>query len=327
MTPRLLLAAGLWTLTTAASAADLLVLRVNAPASVQRGGAQTPLAARQMLVAGDVISVGNRGKVALQLDGSGLITLSSLADVQLFEVKPGTGRQAAVAKLKLLGGAMRVDSRAGRGKPAQDVRLNIGSLKTRLLSADAWGANTAEGDTLCVFSGAVDVQTGSGSDERLEVPGSCLRREPDGQLNRFAVDSDPVIVGAVTATRFEGSGEVVDSLLAEAKTEAAASPVIAAAPAPAPAPMRSAPPAAVVNANTGTAWTVVVLSLSKPEPVAAHAQALVAKGLPASTRTATVNGATMHRVAVGSFATQAEARAYAAGTLAKSGIKGWPSPL
>ena len=54
---------------------------------------------------------------------------------------------------------------------------------------------------------------------------------------------------------------------------------------------------------------------------------LSAKGLPASTRTAQVKGVTMHRVAVGSFATQAEARAYAAGPLAKSGIKGWASPL
>ena len=43
--------------------------------------------------------------------------------------------------------------------------------------------------------------------------------------------------------------------------------------------------------------------------------------------TAVIDGQTVHRVAVGQFASAAEARAYAAGTLAKSGLKGWPAKL
>ncbi len=308
MSHRALLVTGLLMMGSWASAADFVAVRVNAPATLQHGGGTTALVPKQGIVMGDVVSAGARGKVALQLGGSGLMTLASLGDLQVFEAK------AASAKLKLLAGALRVDSRATNGKPAQDIRLNIGSLKTRLLNADAWGANTAEGDTLCLMAGTASVQTGAATDERLDVIGSCLRREPDGQLSRFAVDADPVIVSAIAATRFEGMGEVVNTLMAEAAAEEAvvtpAAPVVAAVP-----------------TSTGSGWTIVVLSLSKPEPVAARAQALVAQGLPAITRTATVNGATMYRVAVGSFATQAEARAYAAGTLAKSGIKGWTAPL
>lgn len=316
MSHRALLATGLLMMGSWASAADFVVVRVNAPATLMHGGSPTALVPKQGIVMGDVVSAGARGKVALQLGGGGLMTLASLGDLQVFEAKAALGKQLASAKLKLLAGALRVDSRATNGKPAQDVRLNIGSLKTRLLNADAWGANTAEGDTLCLMAGAASVQTGAATDERLDVVGSCLRREPDGQLSRFAVDADPVIVSAIAATRFEGMGEVVTSLMAEAAAEEAvvtpAAPVVAAAAAP---------------ASTGSSWTIIVLSLSKPEPVAARAQALVAQGLPATTRTVTVNGATMHRVAVGSFATVTEARAYAAGTLAKSGIKGWPAPL
>ncbi len=323
MTYRRLLAAGLMLTGSCAAAADFVVVRANPPATVQQQGNSTALVATRAVVAGDVVSAGARGKVAMQLAGSGLMTLSSLGDLQVFEARAAGGKLPATAKLKLLAGALRVDSRAINGKPPQDVRLNIGSLKTRLFNADAWAANTAEGDTLCVLAGAVSVQTGGGADERLDTAGSCLRREPDGQLSRFAADSDAVIVGAIAATRFEGMDAGIPPLLA--RVPAAELPVVsvtAAAPVKATVP---APRAAGAGARGG--WTVVVLSLSRPEPVAARAQLLVQQGLPATTRIATVNGLTMHRVAVGSFASQAEARAYAASTLANNGIKGWPAPL
>ena len=336
MSPRALLALGLCLASASASAAkaDFVVVQLAGPTTVQNSSGTSELASGRAIGAGDVVSAGARGKVALQLAGSGLMTLSSLGDLQVFEARAAAGKQPPIAKLKLLAGALRVDSRAVNGRPAQDVRLNVGSLKSRVFNADAWGANTAEGDTLCVLAGSLSVQTSSGSDERLDTAGSCLRREPDGQLSRFASASDPVIVGAIAATRLEGAGAMVSSIEAEALAEAsveaqvkAVTPVVA-------------PPAAVVAkpkaeimvlpanpAGSGGDWTVIVLSLAKPEPVAAKAQALAQQGLPATVRQATVNGQTVHRVAVGNFASAAEARAYAAGTLAKSGLKGWPAKL
>ncbi|MES2683774.1 MAG: SPOR domain-containing protein [Pseudomonadota bacterium] len=325
MTSKTLFVAALLFAGGTAQAADFQALRVNAPATLSRAGDSVALLPQGAVMTGDVVSAGPRGKVALQLDRQGLITLSSLGDLQVFEAKALRGKQPASAKLKLLAGALRVDSRAAKGKPAQDVRVNVGSLKTRIFNAEAWGANTAEGDTFCLLAGTVSVQTDASTEERLETPGSCLRREPDGQISRFAADTDAVIVGAISATTFEGMSPIASTLVAELE---ASGKVAAPAPAPAAvasAPMRSAVPAPAADASGG--WTVVVLSLAKPEPVAARAQALAEQGLPASTRSATVNGVTMHRVAVGSFASQAEARAYAASTLAKSGIKGWAAPL
>lgn len=309
-----LLATGLLITASWASGAELSTVRVDAPATLLRAGNTAALLPAAPIVAGDVVSVGSRGKVALRLADHGAITLSSLGDLQVFEASAARGKLPASAKLKLLAGALRVDSRASNGRPAQDLRLNIGSLKTRILNADAWGANTAEGDTLCLIAGVVSVQT-EGRDERLSTVGSCLRREPDGQLSRFSADSDPVILGAIAATRFEGA----------AMPPAATIATVVSAPSPSPSPSRYLPPAA--GGDVAGDWTIVVLSLSKPEPVAVRARALVQQGLPATTRTATVNGVTMHRVAIGSFATQAEARAYAASTLAKSDIKGWPARL
>ncbi len=321
MNHRALLVIGVFTTSAWATAAELSTLRVIAPATLQHLGASTALLPARAIAAGDVVSVGSHGKVALQLAGSGAMTLSNLGDVQVFEAKAASGKLPASAKLKLLAGAMHIDSRARNGKPGQDIRLNVGSLKAQIFSADAWAANTAEGDTLCLIAGVVSVQT-QGADERLDVEGSCLRREPDGQLSRFNAESDPVIVGAIAATRFEGVGAetIVAALEPHSAVEASKAAVIATA-----AASRNAPPASVADAH-GT-WTIVVLSLAKLEPVTARAQALVAQGLPATARTATVNGVSMYRVAVGSFASQAEARAYAAGILAKSGIKGWLLPL
>lgn len=307
-----LLATGLLITASWASGAELSTVRVDAPATLLRAGNTAALLPAAPIVAGDVVSAGSRGKVALRLADHGAITLSSLGDLQVFEASAARGKLPASAKLKLLAGALRVDSRASNGRPAQDLRLNIGSLKTRILNADAWGANTAEGDTLCLIAGAVSVQT-EGGDERLSTVGSCLRREPDGQLSRFSADSDPVILGAIAATRFEGAAMPPAATIATVVS------------APSPSPSRELPPAP--GGDMGGDWTIVVLSLSKPEPVAVRARALVQQGLPATTRTATVNGVTMHRVAIGSFATQAEARAYAASTLAKSDIKGWPARL
>ncbi len=298
-----------WSFAAAASAAVLTAIRVNDPANITQAGDTRALTPMQAIAVGDVISAGARGKVELQFAGTGLLTLSSLGDLQVFEAQEARNKQLALAKLKLLGGALRVDSRAANGKAAQDVRLNVGSLKTRIINAQAWAANTAEGDTLCLLSGTVSVQT-DGAEERLSAPGNCIRREPDGQLNRFPVERDAVVVGAIDATRFAN----------------VTTPIIAAASRRPDTDIAVLPAVSTPMAGKG-GWTVVVLSLSRPEPVAARAQVLADQGLPAVTRTATVNGMTMHRVAVGSFATQAEARAYASRTLAKNGIKGWPSPL
>lgn len=317
MLPRFLLAATLLAGGVAQAASDLVTTRVEGNARVSRGGGNQPLTARMPLLGGDVLSLSGGSKVSLQLGGNGLITLARGAELQVFDAE--RGGNGSLGRFKLLSGTARIDSRGSR--PAQDVRLNVGTLKARILGAEAVGANDAAGDTLCVLAGAIEIQTAGGADTRLDIPGSCLRRTPDGLLRNLRLDSDPPIASSLAATEGD-SGEDVITLQPPPRTgRPAPAPIIAAAATP-PAAAATAPAAAARGS-----WTVVVLSLAQREPVEKRSQSLQDQGLPASVRTAEVKGRTVHRVTVGEFATQAEARDYARDTLGKAGIEGWLSPL
>lgn len=297
---------------TAALAAPpaLLVLRVDAPASLQHEGSSSALSPQQAIVAGDAVTTDADGKVGLQLAGQGQLVLSNFGELQIYEAGPALG------KFALLAGALRVDSRATQGRPAQDVRLNIGALRTRLLGADAWAARTQEGDVLCLLAGRISLQVEGAEVQPLDTAGSCLRRATDGRIEHFSINSDPLIASAMAATAF-----VEDS------TVAAASPVAEAVLMPQAAPLPAASAAVSADADQQGGWTFVVLSNPKPEPVAARVQALVEQGLPASSRTAVVKGMPVYRASIGRFATHAEANIYAARTLTKLGIRGWAAPL
>ncbi len=320
----------------AAQAAELSTTQVTAPATLTRGGTTTALNAQQALQAGDVVSAGTHGRIGLQL-GAGAITLFTMGDLQVFDAKGPKGSVAANGKFKLLAGAARVDSRATRLGQAQDVRLNVGAIKSRIYGADVWAASTAEGDTLCLLAGTVEAQSAGESTRRLDTANTCLRTEPDGRLNTFAIADDPLVARTIAATTATPAS---DSSPAPAMPAATPPPVAAAAaiapapkakPAPASAPIiakaasvpLAATPAKAAAENTSTGWTVVVLSLPNLAPVETRTQELIGRGLPAAVRTATVKGQVFHRVTVGRFATQAEAHAY----LAKSGLKGWIAAL
>lgn len=316
----------------AAGAADFTVVKVTEPATLGRGDATLPLVRGQMVQPGDVVSAGNHGFAELQL-GGGSIGVFTLGDLQVFEARGAAAAQPATAKLKLLAGTVRIDSRASRRGAAQDVRLNIGPLKSRIFGADAWAANTAEGDTLCALTGLVEAQI-DGRLERLDTARTCLRIEPDGRPSRFALDDDALVARAVAAS--QSAPEPPASTAAKQAPIIAGTPMPAgpvAKPAPQPAVKAAAPAQAPVTASAasseanGTGWTVVVLSLASRDAIEQRARQLASQGLPAATVSASVAGKTMYRVTVGHFATQAEARSYAAGPLATAGLKGWAAPL
>lgn len=316
MLPRLLLIAALFAGGAAHAASDLVTTRVEGNARISRGGGNQPLTARMPLLGGDVLSLSGGSKVSLQLGGQGLITLARGAELQVFDAE--RGGNGSLGRFKLLSGTVRIDSRGS--KPAQDVRLNVGTLKARILGAEAVGANDAAGDTLCVLAGAIEIQTAGGADSRLDIPGSCLRRTPDGLLRNLRLDSDPAIATSLAATEGGGDTDVITLQPPPRPGRTAPAPIIA--PAAAPVASATAPTSA-----GGRSWTVVVLSLAQREPVEKRSQSLQDQGLPASVRAAEVKGRTVHRVTVGEFATQAEARDYARNTLGKAGIEGWISPL
>jgi hypothetical protein len=312
---------------TAAAASELLVLRVDGGARSVRADAAAPLLARNPVLNGDTVTLAPNSRAALQLAGAGLITLARSAELQVYDSRAGNPAQG---RFKLLSGTVRVDSRVGSGRVPLDIRLNIGSLKSRIYGAEALGANDAAGETLCLLAGAIEIQTSGAPDHRLDTPGSCLRRTPDGQVRELRLSEDQPMRLALSASEF---GEPAASAMTAAASRPVPTPIIAPVSKPAVAALAATspaatPPAAVTPASAKTGgWTVVVLSLAKRETVESRSQALLDQGLPAATRQAEVKGQIMYRSTVGSFTSAEEARAYAKTTLAKAGIQGWVSPL
>lgn len=301
------------------AASELMVTRVEGSARVTRADGVRPLSARLPLLNGDVVSLSGSSRVALQLDRSGMISLARSAELQVYDSRGGG---AAVGRFKLLSGTARLDS---RGRPAQDIRLNVGSLKARILGAEAIATNDAAGETLCVLAGALEIQTAGAPDARLDLPGSCLRRTPDGLLRNLRLDSDPPMTTALAASEFRGEAQ---PLAVAATAKPAPTPIIAPVAAPAASVASTvAAPATTTGGSKASGWTVVVLSLASRDAVDQRTQSLLDQGLPAATRSAEVKGKAMYRVTVGEFASQAQAREYSRNTLTKAGIEGWISPL
>lgn len=315
---------------TAAAASELLVLRVDGGARSVRADAAAPLLARNPVLNGDTVTLAPNSRAALQLAGAGLITLARSAELQVYDSRAGNPAQG---RFKLLSGTVRVDSRVGSGRVPLDIRLNIGSLKSRIYGAEALGANDAAGETLCLLAGAIEIQTSGAPDHRLDTPGNCLRRTPDGQVRELRLSEDQPMRLALSASEF---AEPAAGAALAAAGRPTPTPIIApvskpaavalAATSPAAAPPTASAAVTPASAKSG-GWTVVVLSLAKRETVESRSQALLDQGLPAATRQAEVKGQTMYRSTVGSFASAEEARAYAKTTLAKAGIQGWVSPL
>ena len=240
------------------AAGELTVSRITGSATINQAGKPQPAALKQVLKPGDVLAAGSKSRAGLNFGTGGSFTLAGLSELQVFEASTGTGKTPALAKLKLLAGAVRVVSAPGSGKLAQDVRLNVGLLKTRVFGAEIWGASTAEGDTVCVVQGAVEVQTSAtAAPERLSEAGSCLRRDPDGKLSRLTAVSDAILPAAIAATAFPPELPV-----APPPPKAPPAPMVAVAPPPPPppAPVAVAVPPAPVK-------PVVKILPSPPKPV------------------------------------------------------------
>jgi septal ring-binding cell division protein DamX len=184
----------------ALAAGELQVSKIIGTATINQSGKNKPAEVKLMLRTGDVLTAGPQSRAGLSFGKTGELVLAGLSELQVYEASPGTRQTPALAKLKLLAGAIKINS---SGKPAQDVRLNVGLLKTRIFDAEVWGASTTEGDTVCLIRGAVEIQSaGTEAPTRLTTEGNCLRREPDGKTLNIKASSDEILPAAIAATAF-----------------------------------------------------------------------------------------------------------------------------
>jgi cell division septation protein DedD len=307
---------------------DLTARRIEAPASLVRGGSVQPLAARSTLATGDRVETGSLGRVGVQIAGGGSLTLGGDARfaVQGSERPDPPGRSALV-RARLEAGALHVDARkTEQGAPA-DLRLEQRYLTARLYGTDAWAEVSASGDELCVLAGAAEVQTPVGH-ERLDEPGECLRWTAAGgqrlaaaevgalapRLTRATFSDDYAMRYAAAQALRDGSAHPSLSDLAPAALPRSA--MVAAAPVmPAPAVVAAAPaqrpltenPAAKRPAASKAAaqeWRIVLASFPDAGDATRAAKQWRERGYAAEMVPMTGGGKTAYRVLAGHHATQ-----------------------
>ena len=234
--------------TVALAALPLQVERVAAPAQLIRGAKKTPLVPHKPIEAGDRVSVGRSGRAGFKLVPSGELLLGEDSELFVHSAQPGAGDAGAIVRLALVRGSLHLDSLARDGQPPQDMRLNVGTLRVRVLGAEVWaGVEPGQNETICLLQGVADISTDFGT-EHLDTPGDCLRYGANNVRMRLKPENDGVLQRKLMRTAFAGERPLAapPATVAVAQPAEAAptplAPVAAAAPSAPMAPAAAQPP-------------------------------------------------------------------------------------
>jgi hypothetical protein len=300
----------------AVTPASLTLVQAASPLDVFRDGSRLAPGRDLAIAAGDQLRTGATGRGSLRF-GATLMTLGADGALRVAGVDEAdaASSRSAQLRLELVRGVVRIDGTNERKLP-QDVRLNVAELRLRVFGADVWAEASERRRSVCLLSGAVEVQTGSGSTERLDRAGDCLvvdtagtrRQQPDAQAMRARL--------ALT--------DYVASPVAVANN---AAPVAVPAPG-APAARQEPAKIAAVTPATATGWTLVTAALADSESAEAEAQGLVEMGLPGVVRIHDLpTGQRVYRVTIGSFATKQLAEQFGVDVKTRFGMTQiWAAP-
>lgn len=281
---------------TAQAATGWQAERVNGGVRQSVDGANRSLADGARVDAMAKFSLGNEQAALTLRHGNSRLRTRGPGGVQLFGVDGG---DPAVARVQLLDGAVRIDSRD------LDLRINAGGLRGRVLDGEAWLSTGRDGDLACVLRGRLELRHGGETGvQTLEQPGECLRL--DGQigtrllpaaatLNVWLARADGGLNPLSPATVAAGNGAAAAPRDAEMRMPATSAPSTpppppAASPAPSrpvPVPVPAATPrpvappatAAVVGRGSASGWYVVVGTFAEPARAQRLATRLSARGL------------------------------------------------
>lgn len=192
--------------------------------------------------AGTRVRTAPAGRAELSLLGAPSMWLSADTEVQLHDADAG------VLKARLTRGTASIDTRALKGGKARDVRVNLGELRLRVASAQAWIEQSDAASQVCLLAGAIDVQVLDRA-HRLDLPGQCLRRS--GITSQWSMVPRELLGERVAMTEVVDPGAVAAPVVQVARPAEPITPTVpqvvrapaVSPPAPQPAP---SPPAVVV---------------------------------------------------------------------------------
>ncbi|MEX1080509.1 MAG: hypothetical protein WEC99_00660, partial [Halofilum sp. (in: g-proteobacteria)] len=230
--PRLLILAALTLSASIAAAEPAQVEMVQPPASVGAGDEQRPLAPGMALGSGDLLHVGDAGRLRLRLAEGSAVKVGSDARLRLTQLRAaadgdgggavqsegegGGGAQRGDAVivnepgdrgvfrglLDIIGGAFRFTTDSEAEDRARDIEFRVGPFVTGIRGTDIWGKATADRQFVVLLEGEVDVRVDSQTG-RLTQPGTAVVASNDGEpqigvsidpdtIQRFARETEPV---------------------------------------------------------------------------------------------------------------------------------------
>lgn len=184
----LIVAAVLLMTTGSAAAADNLKVRRSEGPTSRIVGEQAPAALQtgDVISAGDALLTGSNAHLTVLIDGGGSFTLGDDTSVRVHSSEASNPpARAALVRMRVAQGVVRIDGRAGDQQAPADVRLNLGALKLRVFGADAWAQALPGGDEVCLINGAVEILAPDRA-ERLDQPGECLRYSAGEGIRKLA---------------------------------------------------------------------------------------------------------------------------------------------
>ena len=147
----------------AAAASSLRAERLSVPVAVERNGITSALNPGAVVGDGATLRTGPGGRLEMR-NPRWLLLLAEQTDFYLHQID--TREVRAV----LLGGAAQLASLDGDAQ----LRINLGELKLLADGAELWLAAEAQGDTVCLLHGNVEILAPDQSAHTLKQRGDCL---------------------------------------------------------------------------------------------------------------------------------------------------------
>jgi hypothetical protein len=158
---------------TQAQAASIEVKAVRYPAWVENSGRKTPLQPGMHARAGDVVASGEDARILFRLADGGEVRLGQNARLSIRHIDVATsgGGVDLNMGLALLAGHFRYAANTlSKLSNRRTLDLELSTSTIGIRGTDYWAMTDKEHDAVCLFEGAVEVQTQERESIRLEQP-------------------------------------------------------------------------------------------------------------------------------------------------------------
>ncbi len=287
------LAAGLAGATTPALAAKakasphtLAVEAVQMPAWVNRNGQRVALSPGDSVTTAEEVETAAAAGLVLRLPEGSIIRLGEKTrlGIQRLEVNPADGYTAVRSELKLFDGFFRfATSAVAKVVGQREIDVNLRTATIGIRGTDFWSMTDEKHDATCLFEGRVDLATRDQGALTLDKPTAFWARFFDKPVQPVGVATPEELAKFLKSTEIQpGKGVAVE----------------------------------------GGRWRVVAAAPSSDKAAAALAARLRAEGYPATLRTKTVAGKTVHEVRINGLATRADAEVVLEKIKPQEGVSG-----